>query len=99
MLTRDNLPDKQKLRHCVSTSIQTTMIGALASMEKELGELWGNGLEYDKLTGEQKRYRERWESARDRVLQVGERAKKIAIRAVNSHNVQKKPYYWEPNDD
>lgn len=71
------------------------MIGALAAMEEHLGELWGHDVDESQLTSEQKKVRKKWLDARDQVLDVGANAQKIAVRAVNSHAVEKFPYYKE----
>jgi len=95
MHPQDNLTDKQKLRHCVKTSIKTTMIGALAAVEEHLGYLWGIDLDFEHMTPEQKKIRAHWLDARDRIMKVGENAQNIASRAVNSHCVKKKFYHKE----
>ena len=54
---------KQRLYKISSKKIQTTMIGALSSIEAHLGFMWGHGSEED-LTPEQEHLRELYDKVR-----------------------------------
>lgn len=92
---RDRLPDKQRLRRTVETSIKTAMIGGIAAFEEHFGYLWGAGKKPEDMTDNEAEFYSLWESARAQALNVGHNAIKIANKTVNSHNVEKKDFYQE----
>ena len=61
---------KQRLYKISSKKIQTTMIGALSSIEAHLGFMWGHGSEED-LTPEQEHLRELYDKVRSEILDRG----------------------------
>lgn len=61
---------KQKLIESTRKKIQTTMIGALASVEKHFGELWGHDLEGG-LTPKQEKLKEVYDLLRSEILDKG----------------------------
>lgn len=50
---------------------QTTMIGALHEFEKSFGFLWGQEKNPDFLTESEENFRDRWEGARNQILNNG----------------------------
>lgn len=60
---------KGRLFKITKKKLQTTMIGALSSIEKHFGFLWGNDDQY--LTAEQKEMRLIFEEARSEILDKG----------------------------
>lgn len=68
------MPDlnMERLRYYVEKRIQTTMIGALARVEDNLGFLWG--LDKDEntpLTKDEEKYADLWEFTRNQILNQG----------------------------
>ena len=61
---------KDRLLKISKKKIQTTMIGALSTIEKHFGFLWGYE-ESDSLTDEQKHMRDIFEEARSEILDKG----------------------------
>ncbi len=61
---------KERLQKIATKKIQTTMIGALSSIEKHFGFLWSHG-ENDSLAEEQKEMKELYESIRSEILDKG----------------------------
>lgn len=62
----------ERLRYFVEKRIQTTMIGALARVEDNLGFLWG--LEKDEntpLTPEEEKFLDLWDFTRNQILNQG----------------------------
>lgn len=55
----------------ISKRIQTTMIGALFQFEESFGYLWGQDKEDKNLTENEKRFRLKWESTRNNILNNG----------------------------
>jgi len=61
---------KDRLLKISKKKVQTTMIGALSTIEKHFGFLWGYE-EEDNLTDEQKHMRDIFEEARSEILDKG----------------------------
>jgi hypothetical protein len=61
---------KDRLLKIAKKKVQTTMIGALSSIEKHFGFLWGHE-EGDNLTDEQTHMRDLFEEARSEILDKG----------------------------
>ena len=61
---------KDRLLKIAKKKVQTTMIGALSTIEKHFGFLWGYE-EEDNLTDEQKHMRDIFEEARSEILDKG----------------------------
>ena len=61
---------RQRLYKISSKKIQTTMIGALSSIEAHLGFMWGHGSEAA-LTPEQEHLRELYDKVRSEILDRG----------------------------
>ena len=62
--------DPERLRFFMEKRIQTTMIGALARIEKTFGELWGQNKEGD-LTEEEENFADMWDYLRNDILNYG----------------------------
>jgi hypothetical protein len=62
---------KDRLLNISRKKVQTTMIGALSTIEKHFGFLWGCEEEVDNLTDEQKHMRDIFEEARSEILDKG----------------------------
>ncbi len=60
---------KDRLRKEISKRINTTMIGAIASIEKYFGKMWG--FENQDVTPQQERLREVFEELRSEILDKG----------------------------
>lgn len=64
--------DPQRLRFYVEKRIQTTMIGALARIEENLGYLWGHKKEESEpLTQKEEEFLDLWEYLRNDILNYG----------------------------
>jgi len=61
---------KDRLQKIASKKIQTTMIGALSSIEKHFGFLWSHS-EEGELTSEQEHMRDLYEEIRSEILDKG----------------------------
>lgn len=61
---------KQKLIESTKRKMQTTMIGALASVEKYFGDIWGHNLEGG-LTPKQEKMKEVYNQLRSEILDKG----------------------------
>ena len=68
---RDRELSKDKLFKAAKKKIQTTMIGALSTLESSFGFLWGFEVPEEDKTPEQKRVYEIYEEARAQILDRG----------------------------
>ena len=62
---------KKRLLNSIKKKFDTTTIGSLAILEELFGELWGHGLPYRDLEEEEKEWREVWNEARTKILDLG----------------------------
>lgn len=62
--------DPERLRFHVERRIETTMIGALARIEKAFGYLWGQDKQTE-LTEEEENFADIWEYLRNDILNYG----------------------------
>ena len=68
---RDREMSKDKLFKAAKKKIQTTMIGALSTLESSFGFLWGFEVPEEDKTPEQKKVYEIYEEARAQILDRG----------------------------
>jgi hypothetical protein len=62
--------DPERLRFYMERRIETTMIGALARIEENLGYLWGHNKDGD-LTEKEEHFADVWEFTRNQILNHG----------------------------
>ena len=84
---------KDALFKASKKKIQTTMIGALSTIEEQFGFLWGFELPEDQLTPEQKHVKSIFEDVRAKILDRGN----TQIRSLESefvnYEISKKKYF------
>ena len=84
---------KDALFKASKKKIQTTMIGALSTIEEHFGFLWGFELPEDQLTPEQKHVKSIFEDVRAKILDRGN----TQIRSLESefvnYEISKKKYF------
>ena len=62
---------KKRLLNIIKQKFDTTTIGSLAVLEELFGELWGHGIPYRELTEDEVEWREIWNEARTKILDLG----------------------------
>ena len=62
---------KDKLFKAAKKKIQTTMIGALSTIEESFGFLWGRDIEENEKSDEHRKIQELYEDARAKILDRG----------------------------
>jgi len=77
---------KKRLITNVEKKFKTTMIGSLASFEKEFGWLWGHG-ERDGLTDEQMDMLEKWQLVRSEVLNNGNNQARACLDEISQYTM------------
>ena len=88
---------KDKLFKAAKKKLQTTMIGALSTLENSFGFLWGFDVEEEDKTPEQKRIYEIYEDARAQILDRGNtQIRNLESEFVNYEIVRKKHYITLP---
>ncbi len=78
----------ERLQRSLEKKCRTTFIGAISSMEKEFGPLWGHGTPVTELTEEQAFYRERWERLRKEILDKGNAELRAVRNEVADYDVE-----------
>lgn len=71
-------------------SMQTTMIGSLDAIEKNLGFLWGHSQYGEELSDEQKYLKECYEKTRDKILDNGNTQIRILEAEFTSYEINSK---------
>tara|TARA_Y100001951_G_C11144139_1_gene185343 strand:+ start:87 stop:461 length:375 start_codon:yes stop_codon:yes gene_type:complete len=88
---------KDKLFKAAKKKLQTTMIGALSTLENSFGFLWGFEIAEDEKTPEQKRIYEIYEDARAQILDRGNtQIRNLESEFVNYDITRKKHYITLP---
>jgi hypothetical protein len=62
---------KKRLLNIIKKKFDTTTIGSLAILEELFGDLWGHGIPYKELTSQEKEWRQVWNEARTKILDLG----------------------------
>jgi hypothetical protein len=86
---RDNkyqLDSKDRLSKILKKKVQTTMIGALSTMEKYFGFLWNS--DTGKLTEDQKKMLELYQAMRSEILDKGNHQARNIDAELSQYNVE-----------
>lgn len=78
---------KQRLENNLKEKFETIIIGSLSTFEEEFGYLWGHGLDYNKLSSEQKEFREIWKEVRTKILDKGNSKARAAINELGQYTI------------
>lgn len=82
---KDRLFAKETLNKQVKTSVMTAAIFCLQQVEDVFGDLWGETVEDEKLlTDEQRKFDEKWEMVRNRILDNMNKQIRIAHNNINT---------------
>lgn len=87
-----NERSKTRLKKEVKKRIQTTMIGALSSIEKHFGFLWGEESD-DELTKDQERMRDIFEDMRTEILDKGNTQLRNVDSEIENYDVTWNKYH------
>jgi transcription termination factor Rho len=83
---------RDKLFKTAKKKIQTTMIGALSTMEEHFGFLWGMDIPEDERAEEQRKIQELYEDARAKILDRGNtQIRNLELEFVN-YDITRKQY-------
>lgn len=94
-MQRDNIPDKMGLRDTIRVSMETITIGSLAAFEDSFGDLWGHGKADGELTEDERAFRERWRTARKKILTRSKESQGIVARTLNRFSIRKRRFFEE----
>jgi hypothetical protein len=83
---------KKRLSNNIRKKFDTTIIGSLAVMEEFFGELWGHGLRYNELTDDEKDWREAWEEARTKMLDLGNSNSRASQNEISQYTISWNKY-------
>ena len=88
---------KDELFRSCKKKVQTTMIGALSTLEEQFGFLWGFDILEEERTPEQKKIHEIYEEARAKILDRGNtQIRNLETEFVNYDITRKKHYITLP---
>lgn len=79
---------RKRLIDNLTKKFQTTMIGALAEIEKEFGYLWASGIDEQELTKKELEMREKYLELRTRILNNGNNQLRAAIEEINQYTTE-----------
>ena len=83
---------RDKLFKTAKKKIQTTMIGALSTIEETFGFLWGMGLPEEEIGEQHRKVQELYEEARAKILDRGNtQIRNLELEFVN-YDIQRKKY-------
>lgn len=87
---------KQKLRDEIEKKLKTTMIGAISSIEKHLGYLWGFGKnKQEQLTEDEEYFLNIWEEVRQEILDKGNSQKRAILDELPNYVVKWNRYQYK----
>jgi len=78
---------RRRLLNNIKKKFDTTTIGSLAVIEDIFGELWGHGVHYNELTDEEKEWREDWNEARTKILDLGNSNLRAAQSEISQYSI------------
>ena len=88
---RYKVDSKDRLSKILRKKIETTMIGALSSIEDKFGFLWGNGQE-EPLTDEQEIMKDLYNTVRSEILDRGNNQARNIDAELGQYEVEWKKY-------
>ena len=83
---------RKRLDKIISTKMNTTMIGSLATFEKNFGFLWGQGKKDSERTEEERECYTLWQNVRTEVLNNGNNQIRALRNELQNHDVNWKRY-------
>ena len=86
---------RKRLIDNLTKKFNTTMIGALAEIEKEFGDLWGQDIDERDLTKKEREMREKYLNLRTRILNNGNNQLRSAIEELNQYSTEWQKYKKE----
>jgi hypothetical protein len=90
---RANLHSQKRFIDNITKKFNTTMIGAIAEIEKCFGELWGYGKEEDQLNKNKREWRKRFTLLRTAILNNGNNQLRAAINEVGEYTIAWQKYH------
>jgi len=78
---------KKRLLNNLKKKFDTTTIGSLAIIEEFFGELWGHGIHYNELTEDELEWKEVWDEARTKILDLGNSNLRAAQSEISQYSI------------
>jgi len=85
----------QRLLNILRKKLRTTFIGALSSMEKHFGKLWGHGKTMSECTDNERAFRDIWEVCRNEILNSGNKQLRAVEQEVAEYKISWNKYRTE----
>jgi hypothetical protein len=89
---RYKLDSRDRLSKIIKKKIETTMIGAISSVEEHLGFLWGYNENQSNLNEDQKRLKELFQLVRSEILDKGNAQARNADTELSQYDVEWKKF-------
>lgn len=90
---RANLHSQKRFIDNMTKKFNTTMIGAIAEIEKTFGELWGHGKDEGNLTRSEKEWRKQYTILRTAILNNGNNQLRAAINEIGEYTIAWQKYH------
>lgn len=90
---RANLHSQKRFIDNITKKFNTTMIGAIAEIEKCFGELWGHGKDEQDLNKSEREWRKRFTLLRTAILNNGNNQLRAAINEVGEYTIAWQKYH------
>lgn len=75
---------RDKVKKVAATKVETTMVYPLSQFEEVFGAIWGHGVPEEQLTDGQRQHRALWNSCREKILDNGNRQKRILLNELEN---------------
>ncbi len=85
--------NKLRLTENVKRRFTTAIIGALDSIQKELGYLWADSVPYNELSEREAKFRDLWIDLRKEILDKGHAQSRAAIADIDNYDTSLKYKY------
>lgn len=78
---------RRRLSNIISKKFETTMIGSLDIIEKNLGFLWGHGKDYGEKSTSEKMYYDLYQEIRTQILDKGNNQLRLVQTELSEYNI------------
>lgn len=95
-LQKDYVPSgNEKFEEVIKTKFTTYLIGTLAILEQELGEIWGHDTPDEYITDEQDLWYDKWMKARTAILDLGHDQLRAIKHELEKYDMNFRKYHYE----
>lgn len=92
---RSNLHSQKRFINNITKKFNTTMIGAIAEIEKYFGDLWGYGKDENELNKSEREWRKKFILLRTAILNNGNGQLRAAINEIGEYTIAWQKYHMD----